>query len=113
MPALAGSDTYRAAAAPNTGSRGVAACRGTSSLKVKVLRSLTGLEKDACVTNHLLSAAGATFSPRALGNARRARHALAAFVVEATAMYRLGGFLGIVLGVSTSILTYQIRRLGR
>jgi hypothetical protein len=66
------------------------------------------------VTNHLRSVAtGAQFSPSALGNARNARHILAAFVVEATTLYRLGGFLGILLGVSTSILAYQIRRLGR
>lgn len=66
------------------------------------------------MTNNLRSsAAGVKFSPSAHGNARNARHILTAFVVEATALYRLGGFLGIVLGVSTSILTYQIRRLGR
>ena len=66
------------------------------------------------MTNHLRSAAmGVRYSQSALGNARNARHFLAAFVVEATTLYRLGGFLGILLGVSTSILAYQIRRLGR
>jgi len=39
-------------------------------------------------------------SPRALGHARKTGHVLATFVVEATALYRLGGFLGILLGVS-------------
>jgi hypothetical protein len=53
------------------------------------------------------------FSSSTLRNARQARHALATFVVEATALYRLGGFPGILLGVSTSILAFQIRRLGR
>ena len=66
------------------------------------------------MTNHLRSAAaGVKFSPTALCNARNARHVLAAFVMEATALYRLGGFLGTLIGFSTSILTYQIRRLGR
>jgi hypothetical protein len=70
--------------------------------------------EDASVTNHLLTAAAEEkLSPRALGNARKAKHILAAFVVEATNLYRLGGSLGILLGVSTSILTYQIRRLSR
>lgn len=66
------------------------------------------------MTNHLRSVAtGVQFSPNALGSARNARHILAAFAAEATTLYRLGGFLGIVLGVSTSILAYQMRRLGR
>ncbi len=56
---------------------------------------------------------GLRSSRSALGNARNARHILAAFVVEVTTLYRLGGLLGILLGVSTSILAYQIRRLGR
>lgn len=63
------------------------------------------------MTNHLRSAAaGAQIS---LDNGRKARHAVAAFVVEATDLYRLGGFLAIVLGLSTSVITYQFRRRGR
>jgi hypothetical protein len=66
------------------------------------------------VTNYLRSvAAGVKASPSAVGNARNARHLLTAFVVEATALYRLGGVLGILLGVSASILSCQMRRLGR
>jgi len=66
------------------------------------------------VTNHLRSAAaGARFAPRALDNGRKARHAVAAFVVEATDLYRLGGFLAILLGLSASVITYQFRRRGR
>ena len=66
------------------------------------------------MTNHLRSMAmGVKSSRRALGNARDARHTWAAFVVEVTTLYRLGGFVGILLGISTSVLTYQIRRLGR
>lgn len=58
--------------------------------------------KDARVANQLRSAgAGMKSSPRALGHARKTGHVLATFVVEATALYRLGGFLGILLGVST------------
>ena len=66
------------------------------------------------VSNHLRSAAaGVKFSPKALGNVGKARQVLATWVVEATALYRLGGFTGILVGVSASILAYQIRRLGR
>lgn len=66
------------------------------------------------MTNHLRSAAaGVKFSPKALSNVRKARHVLATLVVEATVLYRFGGFTGILVGVSTSILVYQIRRLGR
>ena len=65
------------------------------------------------MTNQLRSTAGATISSKALGNVRKAGHVLAWFVVEATALYRLGGLPGILLGVSTSILAFQIRRLGR
>ena len=54
--------------------------------------------KDARVANQLRSAgAGMKSSPRALGHARKTGHVLATFVVEATALYRLGGFLGILL----------------
>ena len=65
------------------------------------------------MTNHLRSTAGVKFSSSTLRNARQARHALATLVVEAMALYRLGSFPGILLGVSTSILAFQIRRLGR
>jgi hypothetical protein len=43
----------------------------------------------------------------------KARHTVAAFVAEATDLYRLGGFLAILLGLSTSVITYQIRRRSR
>ncbi len=43
----------------------------------------------------------------------KARHVVAAFVVEATDLYRLGGLLAILLGLSTSAITYQIRRRSR
>ena len=39
-------------------------------------------------------------------------YALAALVWEATWMYRLGGFTGILFGLSASALSYQIRRMG-
>ena len=43
----------------------------------------------------------------------KARHAVAAFVVEATDLYRVGGFLGILLGISASVIACQFRRPGR
>ena len=47
------------------------------------------------------------------GVGRRLNHALGAFVWEATCLYRIGGFMGIVFGVSAAVLSYQIRRMGR
>jgi hypothetical protein len=40
----------------------------------------------------------------------KTRHVVAVFVVEATDLYRLGGFLGILLGISTSVIAYGFRR---
>jgi hypothetical protein len=60
-----------------------------------------------------LALAGVKFPSSDLGGGRQLTNALTAFLVEATSMYRLGGFLGILLGVSASVLSCQIRRMGR
>ena len=51
-------------------------------------------------------------SPDAPSTGGQFSYALAALVWEATCMYRLGGFTGILLGISASALSYQIRRMG-
>jgi hypothetical protein len=57
--------------------------------------------------------AGSKLPHEALEVARNTEHLLAALVLEVTALYRAGGFLGILIGVSTSILASHSRRLGR
>jgi hypothetical protein len=42
--------------------------------------------------------------------ASKARHLLSAFVLDATGMYRVGGFLAILLGATASIVASRIRR---
>ena len=51
-------------------------------------------------------------SPDAPSTSGQFNYALAALVWEATCMYRLGGFTGILFGLSASALSYQIRRMG-
>ncbi len=42
-----------------------------------------------------------------------ARGLLSALVLDATGLYRVGGFFAILLGAAASIVASQIRRLGR
>jgi len=56
---------------------------------------------------------GMKLPPEALGVVRNAGLVLTVFVADATALYRLGGFLGVVLGFSALICVSQTRRLGR
>jgi len=57
--------------------------------------------------------AGTSLPPIAREAVRKARYVLAAFVVDAMRLYRLGGILGILLGVFASIVAAQTRRVGR
>ena len=43
----------------------------------------------------------------------KARFVLSSLVADATGLYRLGGFLGLLLGFIASMVAYQIRRFDR
>ena len=39
-------------------------------------------------------------------------YGLGAFAWDVTYLYRVGGFIGVVFGVSAAVLSYQIRSMG-
>lgn len=39
-------------------------------------------------------------------------HSIGAFAWDVTYLYRVGGFIGVVFGVSAAVLSYQIRSMG-
>jgi hypothetical protein len=45
--------------------------------------------------------------------AHNARYVLSSIIADAAGLYRLGGVLGILVGVTASMVAYQIRRFGR